>query len=82
MKSSVYPMKSPKRRFCGARTRSGTPCKNRPMANGRCRLHGGMSLSGAAHGRYKHGRFTREAKEQRRQLAALLRSCRDLMQQI
>ena len=29
--------------FCGAKTRAGTPCKNRAMPNGRCRLHGGKS---------------------------------------
>jgi hypothetical protein len=29
---------------CGARTRSGTPCKRRDLyASGRCRLHGGLS---------------------------------------
>ncbi|MFB5193059.1 HGGxSTG domain-containing protein [Alicyclobacillus fastidiosus] len=28
---------------CGAKTRSGDPCKNAPMANGRCRMHGGKS---------------------------------------
>src|SRR5690625_1654373 len=28
---------------CGAKTRSGTPCKNYAMTNGRCRLHGGKS---------------------------------------
>lgn len=29
---------------CGARTRSGTPCKLRSLClNGRCNLHGGMS---------------------------------------
>ena len=28
---------------CGARTRSGQPCQNRAMANGRCRMHGGKS---------------------------------------
>lgn len=28
---------------CGAKTRSGTPCKNGAMANGRCRMHGGKS---------------------------------------
>lgn len=29
---------------CGARTRAGTPCKRRDLyANGRCRLHGGLS---------------------------------------
>lgn len=33
----------PPRRRCGAKTRSGTPCKHWAMKNGRCRLHGGMS---------------------------------------
>src|SRR5690554_6144621 len=28
---------------CGAKTRSGEPCKNYAMANGRCRMHGGKS---------------------------------------
>ncbi len=29
--------------LCGAKTRSGEPCKNKAMANGRCRMHGGKS---------------------------------------
>ena len=30
--------------ICGARTRSGTPCKIRAIYNnGRCKLHGGLS---------------------------------------
>lgn len=34
----------PLRTFCGAHARStGEPCKARPMTNGRCRLHGGLS---------------------------------------
>lgn len=28
---------------CGAKTRSGEPCKNYAMPNGRCRMHGGKS---------------------------------------
>lgn len=28
---------------CGAKTRSGGACKNSPMPNGRCRMHGGNS---------------------------------------
>jgi len=28
---------------CGAKTRAGTPCRSHPMANGRCRMHGGAS---------------------------------------
>ncbi len=34
------PMSAPR---CGAKTRSGTPCKSPAMANGRCRMHGGTS---------------------------------------
>ena len=32
-----------KARRCGARTRSDTNCRCPAMANGRCRLHGGLS---------------------------------------
>jgi hypothetical protein len=28
---------------CGARTRKGTPCRCLALANGRCKLHGGLS---------------------------------------
>jgi len=49
------------------------------MANGRCRLHGGKSLSGKQHGRYKYGHFTRAAKEERKRLAAFLREISDTM---
>ncbi|NCC04706.1 MAG: hypothetical protein EOM37_11845 [Proteobacteria bacterium] len=32
------------RRFCGAKTRKGTPCKQLGIyENGRCHLHGGLS---------------------------------------
>jgi len=67
------------REFCGAKTRTGGRCKQPAMANGRCRLHGGKSLSGKQHGRYKHGHFTRAAKEERKRLAALLREISDTM---
>lgn len=30
-------------KYCGAKTRSGKPCKNPSMKNGRCRMHGGKS---------------------------------------
>ena len=30
-------------RLCGARTRKGTPCRCLALANGRCKLHGGLS---------------------------------------
>ena len=32
-----------KKQPCEARTRRGTPCRCKALANGRCRLHGGLS---------------------------------------
>ncbi|MBA3014958.1 MAG: hypothetical protein KKD63_14400 [Proteobacteria bacterium] len=63
---------------CGARTRKGGTCRQPAMMNGRCRLHGGKSKSGKDHGRYKHGRFTKEAKADREMLSALLREVKEL----
>ena len=49
--------------LCGAKTCAGTPCR-RPagwgtdhVGEGRCKLHGGRSLRGFLHPRYKHGRY-------------------------
>ena len=62
---------------CGARTRSGEPCRA-PAVQGRqrCRMHGGAAGSGAPkgerNGNYKHGYFTQEAVEFRRQIRALV----------
>lgn len=67
---------------CGAKTRSGNPCKKWGMKpSGRCRLHGGKSTGprteegkariGASH--LKHGRYTKEAIRERR----LAREARD-----
>lgn len=44
--------------ICGAETRKGTPCKNGQMINGRCRMHGGTSKSGADHHAHDTGRFS------------------------
>ena len=53
------------RKRCGAKTRSGKPCKNGAMSNGRCRMHGGKStgappekMSGNQNSK-KHGFFSR-----------------------
>ena len=67
-------------RRCGARTRRGSRCRSPAMPNGRCRLHGGMS-PGAPKGNrnaYKHGLYTAEAIECRREISALLRTARSL----
>ena len=74
---------------CGARTRSGSPCKNYAMRNGsgRCKFHGGMSTgprtaAGKARvgqAQLKHGRFTKVAKEKRKRDRLLVRSMRELL---
>ena len=65
---------------CQARARSG-PCRS-PAVRGKrvCRSHGGAKGSGApkgpANGSYRHGGFTAEAIDLRREVAALLRAVR------
>lgn len=71
-------MHKPMQDLCGAHCRTtGQPCKNHPMANGRCRMHGGKST-----GRPQtSGLHTKEAKAQRRQLSDLLSSVRRLIKE-
>ena len=62
---------------CGARTRSGSPCRS-PAVKGRrrCRMHGGATGSGAPAGNrnaLKHGRYSREVLEFRHAMRELLR---------
>lgn len=44
---------------CGAKTRSGTPCKRPPLLNGRCKLHGGKSPAGLASPHFATGRYSK-----------------------
>ena len=45
---------------CGAKTRSGHPCKKWPIiGRTRCRLHGGKSLFWIAHPSYKDGEYSK-----------------------
>jgi glucans biosynthesis protein len=71
---------------CGAKTRSGKPCKSPAVAGKkRCRMHGGAPGSGAPRGNknaLKHGRYTREAIKERQQLRALLRQSRITIREI
>lgn len=51
---------------CGAHSRrTGKPCRNPAMKNGRCRMHGGKSPGaprGEWNGNYRHGGRTKQAK--------------------
>ena len=72
---------------CGARTRSGSPCRSPAVTGrGRCRMHGGASGSGGPKGRrngnYKHGRYTVEAIASRRWLRQLTRDVRALTKRL
>ena len=56
-------MEKTNRKICGAKTRSGKPCRTYPMANGRCRIHGGKSLKGIASPRFKTGKYSKYLPE-------------------
>lgn len=49
--------------ICGAKNRSDEPCQNPPLANGRCRFHGGLSPAGVASPRFKTGKYSRYVPE-------------------
>jgi glucans biosynthesis protein len=71
---------------CGARTRSGAPCRA-PAVSGkqRCRMHGGAKGSGAPRGNknaLKHGAYTGEALARRAQMRTLLREARKLLREL
>ena len=60
---------------CGAHARTtGQPCRSPAMKNGRCRMHGGK-----AGRRPTQGRYTMAAIESRREVRAILRAVRDLL---
>ena len=52
-------MAHPGQRLCGANLSGDRKCKAVAMANGRCKLHGGKSLAGAAHPNFKTGRYSK-----------------------
>jgi hypothetical protein len=71
---------------CGAKTRSGSPCRSAAMPNGRCRMHGGPSTgprteAGKAairKSRTKHGRYSQASIASRREVRSLLRALREM----
>jgi hypothetical protein len=77
-------------RRCGAKTRTGTPCRRPAMPNGRCRLHGGLSTGPRTpEGRrrirlalLKHGRYTKQAKQERLEWRELVCNSMELLHQL
>jgi hypothetical protein len=75
---------------CGARTRNGGACCSPAMRNGRCRLHGGLSTGPKTpEGRHrirlallKHGRYTKQAEEERLEWWKLVRNSMELLHQV
>ena len=68
---------------CGARTRSGSPCRQ-PAVQGkrRSRMHGGAAGSGGQHGNrnaWKHGARSSEALALRRYVRVLLKGSREII---
>lgn len=60
--------------LCGAYCRTTEqPCKNHPMANGRCRMHGGKSTGRPA----THGMFTKLALQRNAEVRQLRRTLAD-----
>jgi hypothetical protein len=75
---------------CGAKTRRGIPCQTRAMANGRCRMHGGLStgpqtaagIERIRNAVTKHGRFSHAAKEEAAYVRSLIRAARSELARI
>ena len=68
---------------CGAKTRSGGVCQKSPIVGKRrCRLHGGLSLSGVLHPNYRHGNRSQARIEQVRSGREKLRLLQQLCQQL
>jgi len=70
-------MKNPmKPNVCGAHARTtGSPCQKPPMANGRCRLHGGLSTGRPI----THGLTTKRAKAERARMRELIKAIKGML---
>ena len=65
---------------CGAKTRSGNPCKSWPVkGKRRCRMHGGAKGIGGQPGNknaWKHGQRSAETVRLRKQINAMVREAK------
>jgi len=68
---------------CGAKTRQGTTCQNKPEpGKKRCRIHGGAPGSGAPIGNknsIKHGHYSKASIEKRRLAKQMLIESLDVL---
>lgn len=83
-KRNTAPMSASQR--CGAKTRSGKLCRS-PAVKGkkRCRMHGGAEGSGAPKGNQnalKHGRYTKQAIADRREVRRLIREANKFLEDL
>ena len=81
IRNTVPMLASPR---CGAKIRCGAACRS-PAVHGRrrCRMHGGARGSGAPRANRnarKHGRFTRDAIAERRQIREVLAEARRMLE--
>jgi glucans biosynthesis protein len=80
---SAEPQSLLQARRCGARTRTGRPCRS-PAVRGRprCRMHGcgrgAGGPEGERNGNYRHGRYTTESREVIRAFRKLAQEAKDL----
>jgi hypothetical protein len=77
MQSSLPMHLSPRRGAYSRRT--GKPCRNGAMSNGRCRTHGGKMPRGESHGAFLHSEYTIEAISDRRMGAGMLETANALV---
>jgi hypothetical protein len=72
-----HPLQFQNARRCGARTKSGKPCRSPATTKGCCRLHGGARGSGGppgeCNGQYRHGERTKAAIAERQKFSASLK---------
>jgi hypothetical protein len=65
--------------ICGSKTRTGSLCQKPPLeGKKRCRLHGGMSLSGKAHPNYRHGNCSIESRSENSEASAYIKQLKQL----
>jgi len=75
-KNKINPMQAFQKPLCGAHCRTtNEPCKNSPMQNGRCRMHGGKSTGRPI----TTGLHTKETKEIKKQIKEAVKQLKEML---